>query len=111
MAGYPCLKQVVLDAEDVFELAEFYRQPLGLRYPPGRDPETCEHADPIDWLNLISADGRTEIAIQLAHPCRARPGRIPRKRCKSSPIRPATRSASSSTPRQYRPSRTIRPEP
>lgn len=68
MAGYPRLKQVVLDAEDVIELAEFYRQLLGLRYPPGRDPEACEHADPVDWLNLISADGGTQIAIQLARP-------------------------------------------
>lgn len=68
MAGYPCLKQVVLDAEDVVELAEFYRQLLGLRYPPGREPDSGERAEPIDWLNLIGDDGGTEIAIQLARP-------------------------------------------
>jgi hypothetical protein len=35
-AGFPALRQVVLDCTEARALAECYRQLLGLRYRPGR---------------------------------------------------------------------------
>ncbi|HEY7222365.1 MAG TPA: VOC family protein [Micromonosporaceae bacterium] len=50
----PRLRQVVLDCIDARELAEFYRQLLGLVYRPG-DELTDPAGD--DWLVLVAADG------------------------------------------------------
>jgi catechol 2,3-dioxygenase-like lactoylglutathione lyase family enzyme len=61
----PTLRQVVLDATDVRELAEFYRRLLGLRYRPGDEPPTPGEPDPQgqDWLVLRNAGG-TRVAFQ-----------------------------------------------
>ena len=63
--GFPTLRQVVLDATDVRELAEFYRRLLGLRYRPGDEPPTPGEPDPQgqDWLVLRNAGG-TQVAFQ-----------------------------------------------
>ncbi|TDD57822.1 VOC family protein [Kribbella antibiotica] len=53
-----------LDAEDARALAEFYRQLLGLRYRPGDEPPTDGTADDADWLVLVDADGRRQLAVQ-----------------------------------------------
>ena len=62
---FPKLVQVVLDATDARELAEFYRRLLGLRYRPGDEPPTPGQPDPQgqDWLVLRSAGG-TQVAFQ-----------------------------------------------
>jgi hypothetical protein len=59
----PLLRQVVLDGTDIRALAEFYRQLLGLRYPPGHEPPPPGEPDPKarEWLIL-----RTEGGVQLA---------------------------------------------
>ena len=63
--GFPRLLQVVLDATDARELAEFYRRLLGLRYRPGDEPPAPGHPDPQgqDWLVLRNADG-AQVAFQ-----------------------------------------------
>jgi catechol 2,3-dioxygenase-like lactoylglutathione lyase family enzyme len=63
--GYPTLLQVVLDATDARELAEFYRRLLGLRYRPGDEPPAPGQPDPQgqDWLVLRNAGG-TQVAFQ-----------------------------------------------
>ena len=38
MAEYPQLLHTVLDTTDVRQLAEFYRELLGLQYRPGDEP-------------------------------------------------------------------------
>jgi catechol 2,3-dioxygenase-like lactoylglutathione lyase family enzyme len=64
--GFPTLRQVVLDATDVRELAEFYRRLLGLRYRPGDEPPTPGEPDPQgqDWLVLRDAGGTQAVAFQ-----------------------------------------------
>ena len=59
MTTCPTLVQVVLDAVDVRELAEFYRRLLGLQYRPGDEQERGQ-----DWLNLRHPDGRPALAFQ-----------------------------------------------
>jgi catechol 2,3-dioxygenase-like lactoylglutathione lyase family enzyme len=61
----PKLLQVVLDATDARELAEFYRRLLGLRYRPGDEPPAPGQPDPRgeDWLVLRNAGG-TQVAFQ-----------------------------------------------
>jgi catechol 2,3-dioxygenase-like lactoylglutathione lyase family enzyme len=63
--GYPRLLQVVLDATDARELAEFYRRLLGLTYRPGDEPPAPGRPDPQgqDWLVLRNAGG-TQVAFQ-----------------------------------------------
>ena len=63
--GFPKLLQVVLDATDARELAEFYRRLLGLRYRAGDEPPTTGQPDPQgqDWLVLRNAGG-TQVAFQ-----------------------------------------------
>jgi catechol-2,3-dioxygenase len=53
-AGFPVLRQVVLDATDARALAEFYRQLLGLQYRPGDEAPPAGQPDPHgqDWLVL-----------------------------------------------------------
>lgn len=38
MVTHPALQQTVLDAIDIRELAEFYRNLLALKYRPGEEP-------------------------------------------------------------------------
>ena len=63
--GFPRLLQVVLDATDARELAEFYRRLLGLRYRTGDEPPAPGQPDPQgqDWLVLRNAGG-TQVAFQ-----------------------------------------------
>jgi catechol 2,3-dioxygenase-like lactoylglutathione lyase family enzyme len=63
--GFPKLLQVVLDATDARELAEFYRRLLGLRYRPGDEPPAPGQPDPQgqDWLVLRTAGG-AQVAFQ-----------------------------------------------
>jgi catechol 2,3-dioxygenase-like lactoylglutathione lyase family enzyme len=62
---FPKLLQVVLDATDARELAEFYRRLLDLRYRPGDEPPAPGQPDPQgeDWLVLRNAGG-TQVAFQ-----------------------------------------------
>ena len=63
--GFPELVQVVLDCTDARELAEFYRQLLGLNYRPGDEPPAQGKPDEPDWLVLRNADGTNRLAFQL----------------------------------------------
>ncbi|HVA20600.1 MAG TPA: VOC family protein [Candidatus Micrarchaeia archaeon] len=67
---FPALRQVVLDCVDARELAEFYRQLLGLRYRPGDEPSRDGEPDRRgqDWLVLQNAAGAPLLAFQqVAH--------------------------------------------
>jgi catechol-2,3-dioxygenase len=67
--SHPAFRQVVLDTENARELAEFYRQLLGLRYEPGDEvpaggePDGGE-PDGAAWLVLLGADGHRLLAFQ-----------------------------------------------
>jgi catechol 2,3-dioxygenase-like lactoylglutathione lyase family enzyme len=63
--GFPKLLQVVLDASDARQLAEFYRRLLGLQYRPGDEPPAPGQPDPQgqDWLVLRNAGG-AQVAFQ-----------------------------------------------
>ncbi|MGK5520395.1 VOC family protein [Micromonospora sp. URMC 107] len=65
MSEYPRLLQTVLDSTNPRELAEFYRQLLGLRYRPGDEPPTDGTADAPGWLVLRDSDGAARLAFQL----------------------------------------------
>jgi catechol 2,3-dioxygenase-like lactoylglutathione lyase family enzyme len=60
---YPRLLHTVLDTTRVRELAEFYRELLGLRYRPGDEPP-AEGADDADWLVLTDDAGARVLAFQ-----------------------------------------------
>jgi catechol 2,3-dioxygenase-like lactoylglutathione lyase family enzyme len=64
MGEYPRLLHTVLDTTNARELAEFYRQLLGLRYRPGDEPPADGAPDDADWLVLVDADGNRELAFQ-----------------------------------------------
>jgi catechol 2,3-dioxygenase-like lactoylglutathione lyase family enzyme len=64
MAEYPQLLHTVLDTTRARELAEFYRELLGLRYRPGDEPPADGAADDADWLVLTDADGARRLAFQ-----------------------------------------------
>ena len=64
MAEYPQLLHTVLDTTTARELAEFYRELLGLRYRPGDEPPADGAADDADWLVLTDADGARKLAFQ-----------------------------------------------
>ena len=66
MAEYPQLQNTVLDTTNVRELAEFYRELLGLRYRPGDEPPADGTADDPDWLVLMDAGGVRKLAFQYA---------------------------------------------
>jgi hypothetical protein len=57
------VRQVVLDAEDVRALAEFYRQLFALHYRPGDEPRPPGEPD-LDWLVLRG--GGVQLAFQQA---------------------------------------------
>jgi catechol 2,3-dioxygenase-like lactoylglutathione lyase family enzyme len=61
---YPVLMHTAVDATDVRELAEFYRELLGLRYRPGDEPPADGSADDEGWLVLVDADGARKLAFQ-----------------------------------------------
>jgi catechol 2,3-dioxygenase-like lactoylglutathione lyase family enzyme len=64
MAEYPQLLHTVLDTTSPRELAEFYRQLLGLSYRPGDEPPANGAPDDADWLVLVDADGVRKLAFQ-----------------------------------------------
>lgn len=60
------LVQTVLDCEDPRQLAEFYRELLGLRYRRGDEPPALGGPDPRgqDWLVLIGENDEPRLAFQ-----------------------------------------------
>ena len=63
----PNLCQVVLDATDVRQTAEFWRELLGLVYRPGHAPPTGGEEDAAaddGWINLFEPDGTPRLAVQ-----------------------------------------------
>jgi len=64
MAEYPQLLHTVLDTTQPRELAEFYRQLLGLSYRPGDEPPADGAPDVADWLVLVDSDGARKLAFQ-----------------------------------------------
>ena len=64
MAEYPQLLHTVLDTTRPRELAEFYRELLGLQYRPGDEPPADGSSDAADWLVLTDADGTRTLAFQ-----------------------------------------------
>ena len=65
MAEYPQLLHTVLDTTRPRELAEFYRQLLGLRYRTGDEPPAPGVPDDADWLVLEDSLGVRKLAFQL----------------------------------------------
>ncbi len=53
-----------IDTTDVRQLAEFYRQFLGLQYRAGDEPPADGAADDAGWLVLVDSDGRRKMAFQ-----------------------------------------------
>jgi catechol 2,3-dioxygenase-like lactoylglutathione lyase family enzyme len=66
MTVVPKLVQVVFDSTDARRTAEFWRQLLGLVYPPVHEPPPAGEDDPDgrDWLNLKDPDGTPRLAVQ-----------------------------------------------
>ena len=64
MAEYPQLLHTVLDTTRPRELAEFYRQLLGLSYRPGDEPPADGAPDEADWLVRVDSDGVGKLAFQ-----------------------------------------------
>jgi catechol 2,3-dioxygenase-like lactoylglutathione lyase family enzyme len=64
MTEYPRLLHTVLDTTDVRQLAEFYRELLGLQYRPGDDPPADGTPDDADWLVLVDSGGGRQLAFQ-----------------------------------------------
>lgn len=64
MADYPQPMHTALDATDVRQLAEFYRELLGLQYRPGDEPPAGGTPDDADWLVLVDAQGARQLAFQ-----------------------------------------------
>jgi len=63
MADFPRLLHTAIDTTDCRGLAEFYRELLGLQYRPGDEPPT-DGPDDADWLVLVDADDRRQLAFQ-----------------------------------------------
>ena len=68
MAEFPQLLHTVLDTTRPRELAEFYRQLLGLRYRPGNEPPTDGAPDDADWLVLVDSAGAQEAGLPAGGP-------------------------------------------
>lgn len=64
MTEFPQMLHTVLDTTDVRELAEFYRQLLGLQYRPGDEPGNEGTPDDVDWLVLTDGQGNRRLAFQ-----------------------------------------------
>ena len=65
MAEYPRLLHTVLDTTTPRQLADFYRELLGLHYRPGDEPPADRDADDADWLVLVDSTGARQLAFQL----------------------------------------------
>jgi catechol 2,3-dioxygenase-like lactoylglutathione lyase family enzyme len=63
MTEYPRLLHTVLDTTRPRELAEFYRELLGLQYRPGLEPPEDGVEDEPDWLVLMD-QGVRKLAFQ-----------------------------------------------
>jgi catechol 2,3-dioxygenase-like lactoylglutathione lyase family enzyme len=61
---YPQLLHTVFDTTRPRELAEFYRQLLGLRYRPGDEPAVDGEPDDADWLVLVDSEVVRKLAFQ-----------------------------------------------
>ena len=59
MGDFPELMHTAIDAPDAWELAEFYRQLLGLHYR-GEGP-----SEDADWIVLLDDAGRRVLTVQL----------------------------------------------
>jgi catechol 2,3-dioxygenase-like lactoylglutathione lyase family enzyme len=64
MAEYPQLLHTVVDTTNARQLAEFYRELLGLRYRPGDEPPADGTSDDADWLVLVDTQGVRKLAFQ-----------------------------------------------
>jgi catechol 2,3-dioxygenase-like lactoylglutathione lyase family enzyme len=64
MAEYPQLLHTVIDTTNARQLAEFYRELLGLRYRPGDEPPADGTSDDADWLVLVDTQGVRKLAFQ-----------------------------------------------
>ncbi|MGH3317745.1 MAG: VOC family protein [Nocardioidaceae bacterium] len=64
MAQYPRLLHTVIDTTRPRELAEFYRELLGLQYRPGDEPPADGAPDEADWLVLVDDDEVRMLAFQ-----------------------------------------------
>lgn len=64
MSDHPVLLHTAIDARDCRQLAEFYRQLLGLHYREGEEPPTDGSADDADWLVLLDSDGNRVLSVQ-----------------------------------------------
>jgi len=64
MAEYPQLLHTVFDTTRPRQLAEFYRQLLGLQYRPGDEPASGGAPDEADWLVLTDAESVRKLAFQ-----------------------------------------------
>lgn len=60
---YPELMHTALDATDCRQLAEFYRQFLGLHYRAGDEAPEPGVVDHADWLVLLDDDDRRVFAV------------------------------------------------
>jgi catechol 2,3-dioxygenase-like lactoylglutathione lyase family enzyme len=64
MAEYPQLLHTAVDTTNARQLAEFYRELLGLQYRPGDEPPADGTSDDADWLVLVDAQGVRKLAFQ-----------------------------------------------
>ncbi len=64
MAEYPQLLHTAIDTTDARQLAEFYRELLGLQYRPGDEPPADGTPDDADWLVLVDSQGVRKLAFQ-----------------------------------------------
>jgi catechol 2,3-dioxygenase-like lactoylglutathione lyase family enzyme len=64
MTEYPQLLHTALDTTRPRELAEFYRELLGLQYRPGDEPPADGSPDDADWLVLVDSAGVRKLAFQ-----------------------------------------------
>ncbi len=64
MTEYPQLLHTALDTTRPRELAEFYRQLLGLQYRHGDEPPADGEPDEADWLVLVDSEGNRKLAFQ-----------------------------------------------
>ncbi len=71
MAEHPQLLHTVLDTTRPRELAEFYRQLLGLEYRPDSEPPQDGSPDDADWLVLRDPSGTNLLAFQEVSELRA----------------------------------------
>ena len=64
MAEYPRLLHTAVDTTNARQLAEFYRELLGLQYRPGDELPADGTSDDADWLVLVDSGGVRKLAFQ-----------------------------------------------